>query len=63
MMSAKNFQLSPASADLGLGAQLKSQLDTAEEERKKKLLQQAQALQRSQQTFGPATQQLFGMGG
>lgn len=55
MMAAKNFQLSPAGQDLGLGDQLKQQLDAQEIERKKKLLQQAQNVQ----GLGAATQSLF----
>ena len=39
MMNPKNMALSPATSDLGLGDQLKTQLDIQEEERKKKLLQ------------------------
>lgn len=39
--SAKNFGLTPAAVDLGLGDQLKTQLDDQEEERKRALLQQA----------------------
>lgn len=35
---------SPASMDLGLGDQLKSQLEAEEEQRKKKLLNQARLL-------------------
>lgn len=57
MMSAKNFMLTgAASADLGLGDGIKAQLESEEEERKKKLLKQAQNLQ----AYGPATQTLFG---
>lgn len=59
MMSGKNAMLSPASQSLGLGDQLKQQLDDAEEERKKKLLQQAQQMTQAR-NLGPATQQLFG---
>jgi len=40
-INAKNISLSPAASDLGLGDQLKTQLDLEEEERKKKLLQAA----------------------
>ena len=39
--SAKNFGMSPASTDLGLGDAIKQQLDDQEEERKRQLLQQA----------------------
>lgn len=58
-MSAKNSMLSPAAQTLGLGDQLKTQLDDLEEERKKKLLKQA-----NQTAMGPATMSLFaGAGG
>ena len=60
MMSSKNAMLSPAVADLGLGDALKQQLDDAELERKKKLLQQANAVGRGLSPLGPATQTLFG---
>jgi hypothetical protein len=39
--SGKNFAMTPAAQDLGLGDQIKQQLDDQEEERKKMLLQQA----------------------
>lgn len=38
MMSQKNFGLSPAAIDLGLGDNLKQQLEDEQEERRKKLL-------------------------
>lgn len=57
--SAKNFMLSPAAMDLGLGDQLKQQLDDQEIERKKKLAQAAQG----GAGLGPATMSLFGFGG
>lgn len=38
MVAAKNFSTTAAAQDLGLGDQLKQQLDDAEEERKRKLL-------------------------
>lgn len=38
MTSAKNYALSPAAADLGLGEQLTQQLADQETERKKKLM-------------------------
>lgn len=44
MISAKNFMLSPAATDLGLGDSLKDQLDAAEIERRKKLAQQANSV-------------------
>lgn len=57
MASAKNFALSPGAQDLGLGDQLKQQLDDAEEERRKKLMQQANQLQGGPLMMG--TQTLF----
>lgn len=39
--SAKNMMISPAVSDLGLGDQLVQSLQDEDEERKKKLLQQA----------------------
>lgn len=53
--SLKN-QAMNASADLGLGDQLKNQADDEELQRRKKLVQQQTAL-------GPATQSLFNMTG
>lgn len=62
MRSAKNV-MSPATIDLGLGGDLRQQLADAEEEKKKKLLRQAQAMQRSANPLGPATSSLYaGMG-
>ena len=55
MLSAKNYQFSPASVDLGLSDTLKSQLEDEEEERKKKLLKQANMMG----SFSPAAQSLF----
>lgn len=61
--SLKNIGLS-AAGDLGLGQQLQDQVDAAEEERKKKLLQQATQSQRPGQfgdaSMSPAAMQLFG---
>ena len=59
MASAKNISLSPAASDLGLGDQLKQQLDDEEEARKKKMLQQASGLT----GLGMGTMSLFGQGG
>lgn len=56
MLSSKNMMLSPAAADLGLGDQLKMQLDDEDAQRKKKMLQQANALA----PLGGAAQSLFG---
>lgn len=55
MALPKNYSLSPAASDLGLGDLVKQQLQDDEEERKKKLL----ASQRGQ-ALGPATQSLMG---
>jgi hypothetical protein len=59
MTSSKNFALSPAGTDLGLGDQVKQQLEDSEDERKKKLMQQA----KQSSATGPATMQLFGTPG
>lgn len=63
MDSLKNMGLS-AAGDLGLGQALQQQVDEAEEERKKKLLQQATQSQRPGQfgdaSMSPAAMQLFG---
>lgn len=56
MLSSKNMMLSPAATDLGLGDQLKSQLEAQEEERKKKLMQRQAGL-------NPGTMSLYGMSG
>lgn len=54
----KNLPMSPAVVDLGLGAQLQTQVEDQELERKKKLNQMA-----SQATvLGGAAQALFGTG-
>jgi hypothetical protein len=63
MPSAKNLPLSAAAADLGMGNQLYQELLDSEEERRKKLLRQAQSVQMQQQPLGPATQTLFGSAG
>lgn len=56
----KNLTLSPAAMDLGLGGDLRQQLEESEEQKKKKLLRQAQAMG----GLSPATQALFpSMGG
>jgi hypothetical protein len=54
----KNFGLSPAATDLGLGDQVKAQLDAEEDERRKVLARNGKAA-----LFGPGTMQLFNMGG
>lgn len=59
MMSAKNTMLSPAAADLGLGDALRQQVEDTIDERKKKLLRQAQIAQGPMASIGPATQSLF----
>jgi len=59
MNSLKNIGLS-AAGDLGLGQALMDQVDEAEEERKKKLLQQANQSQRPGQ-FGDASMSLAAM--
>ena len=62
MPSGKNFSLSPAASDLGLGDMASQQMQDDEEERKKKLLQMQQ--QRSNQSaLGGASLALFGSGG
>jgi len=64
MRSSKNTALlSPATVDLGLGADLRQQLADEEEERKKKLLRQAQAMQRGSSPLGPGTMSLYGQAG
>ena len=56
--------ISPAALELGLGGSLRQQLLDQEEERKKKLLREAQAQRAAQGALGPATQMLFsGSGG
>ena len=56
--SAKNFSLSPAGQDLGLGDMVKQQLEDQENERKKKLAQMSSA----RGTSGGASQSLLGQG-
>ncbi len=64
MLSSKNTMLSPAAADLGLGDQLKTQLEDAEEERKKKLLAQQRAAQMQHAGgLNPGTMSLYGQAG
>jgi hypothetical protein len=58
-MNQKNFALSPAATDLGLGDLITQQLEDEEAERKKKALQAAQ----QPQALGPATMSLFSAGG
>lgn len=58
-MNQKNFSLSPAASDLGLGDMITQQLEDEEAERKKKALQATQ----NPQTLGPATMSLFSSGG
>lgn len=54
----KNFALSPAATDLGLGDVLQSQLsDASDEARKQALLKKR--LNQGNQPMSPATQQLF----
>ena len=55
--------LSPAAQDLGLGDQLKQQLDDAEAERRKKALLAQKASMVTQGTFAPATVALYGASG
>lgn len=63
-MNAKNFGLSPAANDLGLGDMLKTQLDDATEEERRKRTQAGQMAGKSSQTaLSPATLGLFGAGG
>lgn len=54
--------MTPASMDLGLGDGLRQQLLDAEEERKKKLLQQAKLTGAGAPPLGGAVQSLFGPG-
>lgn len=63
--SAKNTPLGPAAQDLGLGDMLNQQLQDQEEERKKKLLAQAQQASRGlgNNMNGLAAQSLLGSGG
>lgn len=64
MRSTKNTLLSPASVDLGLGDQLRTQLSESEEERKKRLLMQQRSQRMQTGPYGPATTALYaGMGG
>jgi len=59
-MPNRSAPLSPAAQALGLGGDLQSQLMDEEEQRKKKLLRQARAMQ--QGALNPAVQSLFGGG-
>ncbi len=65
MPSPRDFMLSQSATDLGLGGQVRSQLDAQEEERKKRLLakQRAQALEAGGSGLGPATMALYGSPG
>lgn len=56
--NAKNFALSPAASDLGLGDMIAQQLQDEEDERRKKSIEAAK-----QSQLGPATMALFGTGG
>lgn len=56
--ASKNFALSPAAADLGLGAELVKQVNEIETARKKKLAM----LQPQSTMLGGAAQALFGTG-
>ena len=55
MPSGKNFAISSAGVDLGLGDEVQQQLADQENERKKKLLQQSKL-----PVYGPATMALMG---
>jgi hypothetical protein len=55
--STKNIMLTPAVLDLGLGDQLKAQVDEQEDERRKKMQKLA-----NQTTLGAAATALFGIG-
>ena len=59
MISAKNFQFSPAATDLGLGDVLKSQLEQQSEAARQAALK-GQGASDAQLSMSPATQQLFG---
>lgn len=65
MASAKNFGLSASAIDLGLGDMLKSDLEMADEERKKKLreAQRAQQMGAGGAGLGPGTMSLYGAAG
>lgn len=56
---SKNFSMSPAAQDLGLGDMVKQQLEDEDVARKKKLIGGAGSGQFGQ-NFGPATLSLFG---
>ena len=60
-LGVKNFGLTAAATDLGLGDSLKSQLELQEEERKKKLLARSQA--NAGGALGPGTMALYGQTG
>lgn len=61
-MNPKNMPISPAASDLGLGLgdQLKNQMEMMDEERKKKLLQMGG---QGQQLAGSAASAALGIGG
>lgn len=65
MQSAKNFGLSPAATDLGLGDMVRQQVEDAEVERKKKLLrdQNGTAGAYGSDILGPASLALLGQVG
>ena len=64
MLSTKNTMLSPAAQDLGLGDQLKQQVESDVMKRKKKTEQMANGMTAPGGLMGPATQSLIaGIGG
>lgn len=63
MLSSKNTPLSAAATDLGLGDQLKTQVENELMQRKKKLLQNAGLGGGQGAAGGPATQSLFAAAG
>lgn len=64
MLSSKNTALSASASDLGLGDQLKTQVESELAARKKKLLQNAGLGQTGTMAgVGPATQSLFAAAG
>jgi hypothetical protein len=58
MQNPKNFALTPAASDLGLGEEIKTQLDDDVEERKKKAM-----LAAKMSAMSPAVLSLFGASG
>lgn len=63
MLSSKNSMLSSAAADLGLGDQLKGQVESELAARKKKLLQNAGLGGAAAGGLGSAAQSLFAQPG